>query len=46
MVPPTHYIEKMEVTISDRTLVSVGPARLVSESEKTLASVSDRTLVT
>ena len=32
----------MEVTVSDRTLVSVGPARSVSGSVKTLASVFDR----
>ena len=43
-VPPASYIEKTEVTVSDRTLVSVGPARPVSGSVKTLASVFDRTL--
>ena len=44
MVPPVLFTEKMEVTVSDRTLVSVGPARPVSGSVKTLASVSDGTL--
>ena len=34
----------MEVTVSDRTLVSVGPACPVRWSMKTLASVSDWTL--
>ena len=43
-MPPALFIEKTEVTISDRTLVSVGPARPVRWSMKTLASVSDRTL--
>ena len=38
------YTEKMEVTVSDRTLVSVGPTCSVSRSVKTLASVFDRTL--
>ena len=38
------YTEKKEVTVSDRTLVSVGPARPVSGSMKTLASVFDWTL--
>ena len=41
---PVLYTEKMEVTVSDRTLVSVGPMRPVSGSVKTLASVFDRTL--
>ena len=41
---PVLFIEKMEVTVSDRTLVSVGPARPVSGSVKTLALVFDRTL--
>ena len=41
---PVLYIEKMEATISDRTLVSIGPTRLVSGSVKTLESVFDRTL--
>ena len=43
-VPPVPYIEKTEVTVSDQTLASVGPARPVSRSSKTLASVSDRML--
>jgi len=34
----------MEVTVSDRTLVSEGPARPVSSSRKSTASVIDRTL--
>ena len=34
----------MEVTVSDRTLVSVGLARPVSGSREHTASVSDRTL--
>ena len=38
------FIEKTEVTVSDQTLVSVGPARSVSGSVKMLASVFDRTL--
>ena len=38
------YIENTEVTVSDRTLVSVGPARPVSRSMKTMPSVFDRTL--
>ena len=41
---PAHCTEKTEVIVSDRTLVSVGPARLVSGRVKTLASVFDRTL--
>ena len=41
---PVLYIEKTEVTVSDRMLVSVGPACPVSGSVKTLASVFDRTL--
>ena len=44
MVPLAPYIEKTEVTISDRTLVSVGPVRPVSGSRGRAASVSDRTL--
>ena len=44
MVPPVLYIEKMEVTVSDRTLVSVGPARPISGSVKTLVSIFDQTL--
>ena len=43
-MPPMLYIEKTEVTIGDRTLVSVGPACPVSGSVKTLASVFERTL--
>ena len=39
-VPPAPYIEKTEVTISDRTLVSVGPARPVSGSRGRAISVS------
>ena len=38
------YTEKTEVTVSDRTLVLVGPVCPVSGSVKTLASVFDRTL--
>ena len=34
------YIEKTEVTVSDRTLVSVGPARPVSDSRGHAASVT------
>ena len=41
---PASYIEKMEVTVSDQTLVSVGPVRPVSGSRGRAASVSDRTL--
>ena len=33
-VPPAPYIEKTEVTVSDRTLASVGLARLVIRSCK------------
>ena len=33
-MPPVLYIEKTEVTVSDRTLVSVGPTRSVSGSVK------------
>ena len=44
MVPPALYIEKTEVTVSDRTLVSVGPVHPVSGSVKMLALVFDRTL--
>ena len=40
MVPPAPYTEKTEVTISDRMLVSVGPARLVSGSSERTVSVS------
>ena len=43
-MPPVLYTEKMEVTVSDWTLVSVGLVRLISESVKTLASVFDWTL--
>ena len=35
----------MKVTVSDRTLVSVGPARPVSSSNERVVSVFDRTLV-
>ena len=38
------YTEKTEVTVSDRTLVSVGSVRPVNDTAKTLASVFDRTL--
>ena len=38
------YTEKKEVTVSDRTLVSVRPACSVSGSVKTLGSVFDRRL--
>ena len=38
-VPPVLFTEKTEVTVSDRTLVSVGLMCLVSGSVKTLASV-------
>ena len=41
MVPSVPYTEKTEVTISDRTLVSIGPARPVRWSSKSLALVSD-----
>ena len=34
----------MEVTISDRTLVSVGPARPVGGSSEHVVSVHDQTL--
>ena len=44
MVPPALYTEKTVVTVSDQTLVSVGPTRPVRWSMKTLASVSDRML--
>ena len=44
MVPPVLFTEKTKVTVSDRTLVSVGPMRPVSVSVKTLASVFDQTL--
>ena len=43
-MPPALSTEKTEVTVSDRTLVSIGPAHPVSGSVKTLASVSDQTL--
>ena len=33
-VPPVLYIEKMKVTVSDPTLVSVGPSRPVRRSSK------------
>ena len=46
------YIEKMKVTLSDRTLVSVGPARPISRSSEDTGvglwpdagSLSDQTL--
>ena len=41
---PVPYTEKTKVTVSDRTLVSIGPDRPVSGSVKTLALVFDRTL--
>ena len=41
---PALYTEKTVVTVSDWTLVSVGPVCLISGSVKTLASVFDRTL--
>ena len=44
-VPPVSYIEKTEVTVSDRMLVSIGPARPVRWSSKSLALVSDWMLV-
>ena len=37
---PVLYTEKTEVTISDRTLVLVGPAHLVSGSSECAVSVS------
>ena len=37
---PAPYIEKTEVTVSDRTLVSVGPVRPVSGSRGRAVSVS------
>ena len=43
-MPPALYTKKTEVTISDRTLVSVGPAHPISGSVMTLASVFDQTL--
>ena len=43
-VPPAPYIEKTEVTVSDRTLVLKGPARPISGRVKMLASVFERTL--
>ena len=39
-VPPAPYIEKTEVTVSDRTLVSVGPTCPVSGSSDRAISVS------
>ena len=33
-VPPAPYTEKTEVTVSDQTLASVGPARPVNRSYK------------
>ena len=39
-VPPVLYTEKTEVTVSDRTLVSVGPAHPVSGSSERAVSVS------
>ena len=44
-VPPAPQTEKMKVTISDRTLVSIGPARPISSSSERVVSVFDRTLV-
>ena len=41
---PVLFIEKTKVTISDQTLVSVGPARPVSSSCERAVSVVDRTL--
>ena len=41
---PVLFTEKTKVTESDRTLVSVGPARPVSGSRGHAASVSDQTL--
>ena len=41
---PTPYKEKIEVTVSDRTLVSVGPARPVSGSSERMVSVFNWTL--
>ena len=43
-MPLAPYTEKTEVTVSDRTLVLVGPACLVSGSVKTLVLVFDQTL--
>ena len=43
-MPLVPKIEKTEVTIGDRTMASVGPARPVSRSMMTLVSVFDRTL--
>ena len=37
---PVPYIEKTEVTVSDRTLVSVGPAHPVSGSSEHVVLVS------
>ena len=42
--PPAPYTEKIEVTVSDWTLVSVGPAHPVSGSRGRAVSISDRTL--
>ena len=44
MVSLALYTEKTEVTVSDRTLASVGPARPVSSSNERVVSVFDRTL--
>ena len=52
-VPPAPYTGKMEVTVSDRTLVSEGPARLVCRSSEDAGiglrpdagSLSDQTLI-
>ena len=43
-VPPTPNTEKTEVTVSDRTLVSVGPVRPVSGSRGRAFRSHDRTL--
>ena len=42
--PLAHCREKMEVTVSDRTPVSVGPVRPVNDTAKMIASVFDRML--
>ena len=43
-ISPALFTEKTKVTVSDRTLVSVGPVRLVSGSSERTVSVFDRTL--
>ena len=43
-VPPVPKTKKMKVTVSDRTLVSVGRARPVSSNSERAVSVFDRTL--